>query len=94
MANGRVLATPEARSAVQRLKSIVNGDLLNTIKDLERQGDTLADPNQWDGSLANQFRSTWPGNKSTINNMRSDLEKLQQDVDRITQNIMTAGGNA
>jgi len=26
--------------------------------------------------------------------MRTDLEKLQQDVDRITQNIMTAGGNA
>ncbi len=94
MANGRVLATPEARSAVQRLKTIVNGDLLNTIRDLERQGDTLADANQWDGTLANQFRGTWPGNKTTINNMRTDLEKLQQDVDRITQNIMTAGGNA
>ncbi len=93
MSNGRVLATPEARSAVQRLKTIVSGDLLNTIRDLERQGDTLADANQWDGSLANQFRSTWPGNKSTINNMRTDLEELQQKVDQITQNIMTAGGN-
>lgn len=93
MSNGRVLATPEARSAVQRLKTIVSGDLLTTIRDLERQGDTLADVNQWDGSLANQFRSTWPGNKSTINNMRTDLEELQQKVDQITQNIMAAGGN-
>lgn len=93
MSEGRVLATPEARLAVQRLKTIVNGDLLNTIRDLERQGDTLADRDQWDGSLANQFRSSWPGNRTTIDKMRTDLEKLQQDVDRITQNIMTAGGN-
>lgn len=93
MPNGRVLATPEARTAVDRLKTIVNSDLMNTIRDLERQGDTLADANQWDGSLANQFRSTWPGNKSTLNKMQTDLEQLQQDVDRITQNIMTAGGN-
>ncbi|MGH3708598.1 MAG: WXG100 family type VII secretion target [Pseudonocardiaceae bacterium] len=93
MPEGRVLATPEARSAVQRLKTLVSGDLLTMIRDLEKQGDTLADSNQWDGSLANQFRGTWPGNKTTINNMRTDLEKLQQDVDRITQNIMAAGGN-
>ena len=94
MANGRVLATPEARSAVQRLKTILSGDLLTTIQDLEKQGDTLADPNQWDGSLAGQFRSTWPTDKTHINNMRADLEQLQQSVDRITQNIMQAGGNA
>lgn len=93
MSNGRVLATPDARSAVQRLKTIVSGDLLNTINDLQRQGDVLADPNQWDGTLATTFRSDWPTNKTTINNMRTQLEELQQSVDQITQNIMAAGGN-
>jgi uncharacterized protein YukE len=93
MSNGRVLATPEARTAVQRLKTILSGDLMNSIQDLERQGDTLADPNQWDGTLANQFRSSWPTDKSHIKQMQTDLDQLQHSIDQITQNIMTAGGN-
>jgi hypothetical protein len=44
MSNGRVLATPGARSAVPRLETILSGDLLTTVRDLERQDDTLADP--------------------------------------------------
>jgi hypothetical protein len=45
MSNGRVLATPEARAAVQRMKTIVAGDLQRAISDLQRQGDILADSN-------------------------------------------------
>jgi uncharacterized protein YukE len=93
MTSGRVLATPEARSAVQRLKTILTGDLMSTITDLERQGDILQDPNQWDGTLAGQFRSSWPTDKSHIKQLQQDLEQLQQTIDQITQNIMAAGGN-
>lgn len=93
MTSGRVLATPEARQAVTQLKSILAGDLQGAIRNLESQGDILADQNQWDGTLAGQFRDTWPGNKDTIKKMQADLQELQQKVDQITQNIMTAGGN-
>jgi uncharacterized protein YukE len=94
MTSGRVLATHEARSAVQRLKTILNGDLRSTITDLERQGDILGDPNQWDGTLAGKFRSSWQTDKRTIKQMQHDLNQLQHTIDQITQNIMSAGGNA
>ncbi len=66
---------------------------MSTITNLERQGDILADPNQWDGTLAGQFRGAWPTDKSHIHQMQQDLEQLQQTIDQITQNIMAAGGN-
>lgn len=93
MSNGRVLATPEARQAVTRLKAILAGDLMSTIRDLETQGDILADTNQWDGSLAKQFQGQWPDDKANIKKMQDDLATLQQQIDQITQNIMSAGGN-
>lgn len=94
MSSGRVLATPEARSAVQQLKAIVTGDLTSTISNLERQGDILNDPNQWDGTLAGQFRGTWTQHKADIRRIQTALQELQAQVDRITTEIMTAGGNA
>lgn len=93
MSNGRVLATSEARSAVQRLRAILSADLTKTLRDLEVQGDILADPNDWDGGLASQFRSGWPQDKAALKNLQARLDELQQSIDRITQSIMTAGGN-
>lgn len=93
MTTGRVLATQEARDAVSKLKGLVTGDLLTTIGDLEKQGDILADPNEWDGGLAKQFRDAWPDNKTTIDNMQQDLKDMQEKIDKILENIRSAGGD-
>lgn len=91
----RVLSTPEAKAAITQIQSILNGNFLSSINQLETQGQQLSEPNVWDGNLAQQFRTdTWPQTSASLKNAHTQLVQLQQDLSKIAQNIMTAGGNA
>lgn len=55
----------------------------------------LSDPNVWDGPLAETFRNgTWPETKSALDTAKEQLEELRAQLDRISQDIFTAGGGA
>ena len=91
----RVLSTEQAKSAIQQVQSIVNGGFTDQISALDAQGKLLSDPNVWDGPLAAQFRgSTWPETKAALDKAREELEQLRTQLDKISQNIFTAGGGA
>ncbi len=91
----RVLSTDRAKTAIQQIQSIVNGGLTEQISALDGQGKVLSDPNVWDGPLAQQFRDQiWPQTKSALDRATRELEDLRQQLQRIAQNIMTAGGGA
>jgi uncharacterized protein YukE len=93
MASTRVLSTPAAREAITRFQNIVNGTLLQQIEELNVQGQRLSDANNWDGRLASEFRSHWTDTNQKLRGIQRALEELRQQVDKINQNIMSAGGN-
>lgn len=91
----RVLSTDQAKTAIQQMQSIINGGLTEQITQLDAQGKTLSNPDIWDGPLAQQFRDqTWPETKSALDRAKQELEELRDQLQRIAQNIMTAGGGA
>jgi hypothetical protein len=91
----RVLATEESRTTITQIKSILDGGLQQNIQTLTRLGTTLSDPNVWDGTLAESFRSQiWPECKSSLDNSLRELNELHQKLQQIAQNIMQAGGNS
>ncbi len=90
----RVLSTGTAREAIMRFQSIVQGDLLSQIQNLNAQGQILSQPDVWDGRLAQEFRSNWPEINSQLLQMQQTLVELREKVQQINQNIMSAGGNA
>ena len=90
----RVLSTEQARTAITQIQSIVNGGLAEQIARLDAQGKVLSSPEVWDGQLAAQFRdSTWPQTRSALDRARQELDHLREQLQKIAQNIMTAGGN-
>ena len=91
----RVLSSGTAKTAIQQMSSIINGGLTDQINQLDTKGQQLSDPNNWDGPLAEKFRSsTWPETKSALDKAKTELEELRVQLDQISQNIMTAGGGA
>ncbi len=91
----RVLSTEQGKSAVSRVSSILNGGLADQIRALKSEGQTLSDPNVWDGFLAEDFRSnTWPSAASSMDAVTASLEELQRAVSAINTDIMMAGGNS
>lgn len=91
----RVLSTEQAKTAIQQIQSIVNGGLTDQISQLDAQGRVLSDPNVWDGPLASQFRgSTWPETKAALDKVRTELEELRAQLDKISRDIFTAGGGS
>lgn len=91
----RVLSTETARAAIQRMQGILSGSLEQQVQQLEAQGQVLCDPNVWDGQTAADFRANvWPSTRSTLDRTVQALDELRLAVQRVNQNIMTAGGNA
>ena len=89
----RVLSTEQAKAAIRGLISTINGGFSEQITQLDNHGRTLSDPNNWDGPLAQQFRtSTWPETKAALDKAKIELEELQMQLDKISQNIFSAGG--
>lgn len=92
---GRVLSTEQAKTAIVQMQGIIDGGLAEQISRLDAQGKVLSTPDVWDGQLATQFRdSTWPQTKTALDRARQELDALREQLQRIAQNIMTAGGNA
>lgn len=90
----RVLSTEQAKTAITSIQSIVNGGLAEQIARLDAQGRLLSSPDVWDGQLAAQFRdATWPQTRSALDRARQELDHLREQLQKIAQNIMTAGGN-
>mgnify|MGYP000872506479 FL=1 len=89
----RVLSTDAARTAVAAMSSIINGGLAEQIAQLDRQGQQLSQPDVWDGNLAGQFRSAWPQTSRSLQTVRTELDELRLQVERINADIMAAGGN-
>ena len=89
----RVLSTAEAKQAITKLQQIISGSLMEQIDALNREGQTLSNPNNWDGNLARQFRDQWPQTHSALVKAKEALEELRTNAQRINQDIMTAGGN-
>ena len=90
----RVVSSGEARTSIQRFQSIVNGPLLDQINALNREGQVLSNAVNWDGRLAQEFRSNWPTTNQQLLKVKASLEELRQRVAVINQDIMRAGGNA
>jgi uncharacterized protein YukE len=89
----RVLSTETAKQSIQKMSSIINGPFLDQITALNREGQVLSQPNNWDGRLAEQFRSKWPEINQSLTKAKEDLEQLRADIKKINDNIMQAGGN-
>jgi uncharacterized protein YukE len=91
----RVLSTDEAKQAINRMQTIINGNLSQEINSLAREGQILSDPNNWDGMLAQQFRDgVWPQTKAALDRAVAELEELRQQISKINTDIMMAGGSA
>lgn len=91
----RVLTTEQAKQAITTLQGIINGGFTEQISQLDAQGRTLSNPNVWDGPLAQQFRdTTWPETKTALDKAKAELEQLQGQLTKISNNIFTAGGGS
>ena len=91
----RVLSTEQAKTAIQQVQAIINGGLTEQIAKLDSQGKTLSNPDVWDGPLAQQFRDqTWPETKSALDKAKTELDELRDQLDKISADIMRAGGGA
>ncbi len=89
----RVVSSAEAQSAITQMQSIINGGLMEQIRNLDAQGQKLCDPNNWDGKLAADFRGQWPETNRALDNVVTQLEELRNKVQMINKDIMSAGGN-
>lgn len=91
----RVWSTERAKHLIQQIQGILNGGCTDQMTALDNQGRILSDPNVWDGPLAKTFRSsTWPETRAALGKARSELEALRNQLQKISQDIFTAGGGA
>jgi uncharacterized protein YukE len=92
--SGRVVSTESAAASIKMMEKIINGGLHDQITALDAEGKNLSQPEIWDGTLANQFRSEiWPSAHKALIEAQKALEELRTQIQLINQNIMTAGGN-
>ncbi len=89
----RVLSSGQARESIQQIQQLLSGPLQEQITALQRAGETLCQPDVWDGRRAIQFRNDWPQHQQKLTQARDTLEQLRQQAQQINQNIMQAGGN-
>jgi uncharacterized protein YukE len=91
----RVLSSDQGKASITRMQAILSNGLAEQIRALRAEGEVLSDPNVWDGTLAEDFRSnTWPGAAEGLNACAQALETLRTRIQSINQDIMAAGGNA
>ena len=90
----RVLSTDTAKQAISQMQTIINGGFQEQIQQLNRQGEVLSDPNNWDGPLAAQFRGSWQDTRLALNKVKEELDHLRAQVQQISDDIFRAGGGA
>jgi hypothetical protein len=90
---GRYLATDEGKAAVTRMKTILDGGLIQSITDFINNGDQVADPNLFDGPHARTYGSEWPGTKTALRNAHAELQQLATALDGVITDIQAAAGS-
>lgn len=66
---------------------------MDQINQMNTEGQTLSEPDVWDGPLAEQFRGDiWPKVHSSLLKAQQELEDLRSQLQQISQNIFSAGG--
>jgi hypothetical protein len=89
----RVLATENAKQAITKMESLLQGDMTAQLHQLQQLGTRLTDANVWDGPLAVQFRTgQWPQASKNLQNTITAVENVDKQVQTIIQNILHAGG--
>ena len=91
--SGDVKSTEVGLQALKDLKALINGDLEGLLVRLNQKGEILSQPNNWEGKLASDFRSMWPGMHKASLKLKQDLDQLQGWAQQINDNIQAAGGN-
>lgn len=86
-----VKSTPEAIDAIARMKSVVDGGLVDQVQALCNEAGRLMDANNWAGPKADEFRQVWPETHRHLETVRGDLGRLSEQLRAIQQNIQTAG---
>jgi gas vesicle protein len=90
MTSGRVLATQDAKAAANQLLQLTR-QLQDEINKVIVQGDKLADPNQWDGQKAGQWRGQWSSDKGKLKQSVEQLDTLEQRAKQVVEAIFAAG---
>jgi hypothetical protein len=87
-----IKSTDQAHAEAAKMMSIITGEFPAIIGKLNNHGQTLSDPNHWDGPLAQRFRNeVWPQAKGDLEKIKTSLHDLQSQVQRILTNIDKAG---
>jgi hypothetical protein len=94
MAAGRVTGSQEAKQEIQQMKQDFQNDL-NTMKSqFSKHNSILSDPNHWEGRHAQEYRNNIaPQINNMLNKWQNDFTQLATQMDKIMQDILTAGGN-
>lgn len=88
----RVVTSEQAVALVARLRSDID-TVREALDVMLRTGEELASPLVWEGTAANRFRDEeWAGTRQWALGSVQQLTELQATVDRINQDILTAGG--
>ena len=91
--SSRVVSSETAVTTGNTMRTHIDGPLQEALTTLTTQCNTLADPNNWDGPSAVQFRDqVLPELTTSLNNLKTDLVSLQTSIATINTNIQTAGG--
>lgn len=87
----RVLATQDAKTAATQLVQL-SGQLKDEIQKVIAQGNKLAQPDQWDGQLAQTWRTDWDNDQKQLQNSAQQLDSLQKRAQQAVDAIIQAGG--
>ena len=87
-----IKSTPEAIEAIRRMRTVIDGGLVEQLNALQREGTILVEPFNWDGPLAQRFRDTWPPTHADLVRIQQDLVQLNTQLQVIQADIQAAGG--
>lgn len=91
MTSARVLATQQARDSAKQLLA-ATGQLKEHITKVIQQGKVLADPNNWDGKLAQQWRNEWEADSKQLQQASQKIDEIDNKAQQAVDAIMKAGG--
>jgi uncharacterized protein YukE len=87
----RVLATPEAEAAAVTIQQLANNQLLSTLQSLARDCTVLANPDNWDGNLAEGLRDDFNRMRELSDKVHNAVNQLSQNAEAIVADIQAAG---
>jgi guanyl-specific ribonuclease Sa len=90
MTSARVLATQHAKDSAQQLMSTA-GQLREQIQRIVQQGKVLTNPNEWDGTKAQQWRQEWEADEKQLQQAAQKMDELEKKAQQVVQAIMQAG---